>query len=463
MNEPNDLIPKTDQASASHDIDTNLAEVILEAVHEEDAEHLTAIIAPLHPADIAEFITTLAADDRKAFIKLLGKQFNPEVLLELNTELREEAIESLGTQDSATAITKLDTDDAVSIIEDLEKEDQQEILDVIPHDIRAELEEGLSYPEESAGRLMQKRFVAVPEYWTVGQVIDFLRSDNEEIPDDFYEIFVVDPKYHPIGTVLVSRIIRQQRATIMREMMNTSLRIIDTKMDQEDVAYIFHKYGLASAPVVNDSGRLVGLLSIDDIVEIIEEEAEEDILHMGGVSETDINASAFATAWRRFPWLVVNILTAITVSFVIGIFEDTISSLVALAILMPIVASISGNTGTQAATVAVRAIATKELTSANALRIIFKEVTVGALNGCVLAIFTGLTVWLRFHDIHLSLVFSGAMIFALIMGGFVGSLIPLGLVRVGVDPAIATGVFLTGVTDMVSFSSFLGLATLFLL
>lgn len=464
MKEPDNISqPELATSQNQRHVQDSLMEAIRTASQANDLALLVKTVSPLHPADMAECLSALSSEERKVVVKQLGNALKPELLLELAPDLKEEVIEALGAHESASALTKLDTDEAVSIIEDLEKEDQQEILEVIPSEIRAELEEGLAYADETAGRLMQKRFVAVPEFWTVGQVIDFLRSDQADIPDDFYEIFVVDPKYHPVGTVLVSRVIRQQRHVVVRDIMNTTLRLIDTATDQEEVAYLFHKYGLASAPVVNTSGRLVGLISVDDVVEIIGEEAEEDILHMGGVSDTDINTAVAMTAWRRFPWLLVNIITAISVSMVIGLFEKTIGSIVALAVLMPIIASISGNAGTQTATVTVRALATKELNASNSLRLIWKEICVGGVNSITLGILTAVTVWLRYQNIHLSFVFAMAMFFAMVLGSLAGALIPRALARLNVDPAVATGVFLTGVTDMVSFSSFLALAALFLL
>ena len=447
----------------SHGITDTLAEAICDASRVGDVELLQNYLKPIHAADMAEFISKLPSDERKKLVGQLGKTFDPEILVELGMEIREEILDVLGYEESATALTKLETDDAVSIIEDLDEEGQKELLHGVPEDIREELKEGLSHPEDSAGRLMQKKMVAVPEFWTVGQVIDFLRSEDGDIPDDFYEIFVVDPKFHPVGTLLLSRIIRQQRDVVISTIMETHFQIVETHTDQEEVGYLFRKYGLASAPVVNHTGRLVGLIAVDDVVDVIGEEAEEDIMHMGGVSETDINAGINLTTKRRFPWLVVNIITAIAASLVIGLFEGAIDSIVALAVLMPIIASISANAGTQTATVAVRAIATKELTAANAMRVIRKEIVVGSINGVVFGLLTAFTVWWRYDDIQLSIVFAIAMFIAMVLAGLSGAIIPLGLVKMRIDPAVASGVFLTTITDIVSFAAFLGLASLILI
>jgi magnesium transporter len=315
----------------------------------------------------------------------------------------------------------------------------------------------LAYPEDSAGRLLVKEVVTVPEFWTVGQIIDYLRA-TPEIPKDFYQIFVVDPKFTPVGGLRLSRVMCSERSVSVKDIMEDNIKPVRADMDQEEVAYLFRQYGLVSTPVVSEEGRMIGAISVDDVVDIMEEEAEEDILHLGGVGETDLFSGLSRTVAHRFPWLMINLVTAVIASVVIGQFEGSIEKLAALAVLMPIVASMGGNAGTQTLTVAVRAIATKELTSANAIRVIGKEIAVGSLNGIVFAVIAGVITYLWYGQLGLSLIFAAATIITLTLAGFVGALIPLGLVRVGVDPAIASSVVLTTVTDVVAFGLFLGLA-----
>jgi magnesium transporter len=320
----------------------------------------------------------------------------------------------------------------------------------------------LSYPEESAGRLMQRETVAVPSAWTVGETIDYMR-ESEDLPDDFYDLFIVNPKHLPIGAIPLSRVLRSRRPVRLTEIMDTDLHLLPIAMDQEDVAYQFRQYGLVSAPVVDEAGRLVGVITVDDVVHVIDEEAEDDLMKLGGVTETDLYSAALDTAKARFSWLVVNLLTAILASVVIGLFQDSIKKAVALAVLMPIVASMGGNAGTQTLTVAVRSLAMKDLTAANALRFVGKELLVGSFNGLTFAVLTGMVAWLWFDSPGLGLLMATAMIVNLLVASLSGTLIPLGLERLGVDPAIASSVFLTTVTDVVGFFAFLGLAALFLL
>lgn len=465
MTDENSITPSGNEyaAASPYGLDKSMAEAILAASAQEDIELVRVLLSDVHEADAASFLSSIESEDRKRLVKQLGESFNPDILVELGQEVREEVMESLGTKESAAALSQLEPDDALYVIEDLDKEDQQELLEAIPQDARAALEEGLSYPDDSAGRLMQKKFVAIPEYWTVGDTIDYLRSDQEDLPEDFYEIFVVNPRFQPVGTLLLSRILRMQRAVVVREIMETQFQIVPTGMDQEEVAYLFHKYGLVSAPVVNDYSRLVGVITVDDVVEVIGEEAEEDMMRMGGVSEVDINASLIDTVKRRFPWLFVNILTATMASLVISLFEGAIAHVVALAVLMPMVASITANSGTQTSTVTIRALATKELTMLNAMRVLRKEIYLGAINGLIFGILSALLAWIRYQDVALSAVFAGAMLLTMTFSALVGSLIPLILERCKVDPAVASGVLLTGFTDTASFAIFLGLAIWFLI
>jgi magnesium transporter len=385
----------------------------------------------------------------------------------VNEEVREDIIEQLGPARTAAAIAGLETDDAIDVVAELDHDDRRQVLDAIPPAERALIEEGLAYPDDSAGRLMQRELVAVPTFWTVGETIDFLRrtadEDPDRLPEDFFDIFVVDPGHRPVGALSLSRLLRNRRPVPVTEIMHPELKVISTDTDQEEVAFVFRQRDLASAPVVDKGGRLVGVITIDDVVDVIDEEAEDDIMRLGGVQQDDFYTDAVNTVRSRFSWLVVNLGTAILASLVIGLFDATIEQMVALAVLMPIVASMGGNAGTQSLTVAVRALATKELTAANAMRVIGKELVVGGVNGVLFAILTGVVAWLWFGDVGVAVVLGLAMIVNLVVAALAGPLIPLALERVGVDPAVASGVFLTTVTDVVGFFAFLGLAALLIL
>ena len=373
----------------------------------------------------------------------------------------------LGLKRAANAISELDSDDALMVLEEMDEDRQKELLDHISDTERTFIEEGLSYPEDSAGRLMQREVVTVPSQWNVGQCIDYIRrrADDEEneLPSIFYDIFVIDARHHPVGAVSLSALLRSRRQTPVSEVMEEDMHEIPVDTDQEDIAFLFRQRDLVSAPVIDMAGRLVGAITIDDVVDVIHEEHEEDIMRMGGVIEDDLYQASISTARARFSWLVVNLLTAILASMVIGLFDATIQEVVALAVLMPIVASMGGNAGTQTLTVTVRALATKELTGANAFRVITKEVIVGCFNGIAFAILTGLVAWLWFGSSTLGIVIASAMVINMIVAGLAGTTIPIMLERAGIDPAIASSVFLTTITDVVGFFAFLGLAALFLL
>jgi magnesium transporter len=454
---PNDAAVEED-----YGLDPALVYAFEEALAASDVAKVEAIALPLHPADLADVIEHLAEDQRYLLLDILVGKMDPEVLSYLDPGVRTDVIEHIGPRNLAQALSELDSDDAVEIFEDLDEEDQHRILSTLPRAYRQLLQESLTYPEESAGRLMQREVVTVPSAWTVGETIDHMRA-AEELPDDFYDIFIVNPKHKPIGSVPLSRVLRTRRPVGLTEIMETGLKLIPLTMDQEEVAYAFRQYGLTSAPVIDEAGRIVGVITIDDVVHVIDEEAEEDIMKLGGVSETDLYSAALDTTKARFPWLFVNLLTAILASLVIGLFEGTIERLVALAVLMPIVASMGGNAGTQTLTVAVRAIAMKDLTAANAMRFFWKEIIVGLSNGILFAVMTGFVAWLWFHDLRLGIVIAVAMVANMLVAGLTGTLVPLGLDRLKVDPAIASSVFLTTVTDVVGFFAFLGLAALFLL
>lgn len=440
---------------------------VIEAMDAGETEKVHDFVAELHYADFADLLERLSPDDRTRLIKTTRDIFDPEVLSELDETVRENVLAALGTQRAADAITELDSDDALMVFEELDEDRQKELLEQIPDEDRTFIEEGLSYPEDSAGRLMQREVVTVPSHWNVGQCIDYMRrkadTGEDELPSIFYDIFVIDVRRHPVGAVSLSALLRSRRPVPVTEVMEEEMHEIAVDTDQEDVAFLFRQRDLVSAPVIDADGRLVGAITIDDVVDVIHEEHEEDIMRMGGVIEDDLYHASISTARARFSWLVVNLLTAILASMVIGIFDATIEQVVALAVLMPIVASMGGNAGTQTLTVTVRALATKELTGANAYRVITKEVIVGCFNGVAFAILSGLVAWLWFQSATLGMVIASAMVINMVIAGLAGTTIPIMLDKAGADPAIASSVFLTTVTDVVGFFAFLGLAALVLL
>ncbi|MEM9629090.1 MAG: magnesium transporter [Pseudomonadota bacterium] len=426
------------------------------------AAEAAALASTLHVADQADLLEQLGPDQRVALITEIREELDPELLAHLDETVRADVLETLSTEEVGAAIAQLETDDAIELLEDLDEPEQAALLEALPMPDRVAVEQGLTYPEDSAGRLMQRQLVAAPEFWTVGQTIDYLRVDDG-LPDDFYDIYIVDPKFRPVGSIPLSRILRSKRDVHLNDLTMKELHSVPVDMDQEEVGFRFSQYDLVSAPVVDGDGRLLGVITIDDVVEVIEDEAEEDILRLGGVSETDIFASPVKTSFRRFPWLLINLATAILASVVIAQFEGAIGQVVALAVLMPIVASMGGNAGTQTLTVVVRALAVRELTAANAFRVLIKECLAGGING-ILFMAAGLAVALFwFGDPMLSALFGLAMVVTLVAGVLAGVCIPLILDKLGQDPAVSSGVFLTTVTDVVGFFSFLGLASLYLL
>jgi magnesium transporter len=431
------------------------------ALGSNDGSAILEIVAPLHPAEIADLIEMLRGPMRTQLVELLRPKFDPVVLTELDETVRDEVAEQLGTETIAKAIASLDSDDALNLISTLEETKQRRVLHAISYALRSMLEEGLAFPEDSAGRLMQREFVAVPTFWTVGEVIDFLR-ESDDLPDDFYDVFVVDPRHRLIGYVALNRVLRAKRPVLVRDIMIDEFVSVPVHMDQEEVAYVFAQQDLVSAPVVDDNERLIGVITIDDIVDVIHQEAEEDLMRLGGVQEDDLYAAVIDTGKSRFAWLFVNLFTAVIASVVIGLFQGTIEQVVMLAVLMPIAASMGGNAGTQTLTVAVRAIAMKELTTANAYRVMSKEILVGTFNGVLFALIVGVIAWIWSGSIGIGVVMAVAMVITLIVAGFAGAAIPLALSRTRFDPAIASGVFLTTVTDVVAFLAFLGLGTWFL-
>jgi magnesium transporter len=439
---------------------------VLDAVDSGDDETARNLVQPLHPADIADLIELAARDEREGLVKALAGIISPDVLAEMNDFVRESLLDEMEPQQVADIAGQLETDDAVALIEDLDRDDQQAVLRAMEPDDRAAVEEALSYPEESAGRLMQRDLCAVPEHWRVGQVIDYLRS-TKDLPTDFWEVFVVTPGHHPVGTCKLSTILRTPRATQVSEIMQREQTLIPVDMDQEDVALRFQKYALVSAAVTDDAGRLVGMITVDDIVHIIQEEAGEDVLLLSGAGEGDINEPVRLTVRRRLFWLIINLGTAIIASSVVSLFQGEIGRYAVLAVLMPIVAGMGGNAGTQTLAVAVRAIATNQLTESNTIRAFGRELTIAIANGLSLGLLIGAGVALVFGVIHpepkgflLGAVIGAAMIINNLAAGIGGILVPVTLERFRVDPAVSSAVFVTTITDVTGFFSFLGLAAL---
>lgn len=444
------------------ELDPLFLESIRSAIETADAPTVEALAADLHEADVGDIIEALSADERAPFIQLLGEHFDFTALTEVDETVRVQLIEEMPPEAVAEGVRDLDSDDAVYILEGLDDEDQEEILAKLPAVDRMALRRSLDFPEDTAGRRMQTDFIAVPPFWTAGQTIDYLR-EHKDLPDEFYEVFVIDPGFRFLGAVALNRLLRASRPTRMADIMNDERQRVLATDDQEDVARMFERYNLVSAAVVDEAERLVGVITVDDVVDVIQAEAEEDIRALAGVGDEEISDSVFYTLRTRWVWLLVNMLTAFLASSVIGMFSDSISKMVALAVLMPIVASMGGNAATQTMTVTVRALATRDLDAHNVWRIFGRELSVGLLNGLSFAVIVGATAALWFGDMLLGGVIGAAMIVNLLSAAMAGILIPLAFERFDIDPAVASGVFVTMVTDVVGFLAFLGLASWILL
>ncbi|MEO8652283.1 MAG: magnesium transporter [Hyphomicrobiaceae bacterium] len=427
-----------------------------------DGDELRTLTQGLRAPDLADVIELLEPDERVQLIETLGTAFDPEVMSELEETVRDQLVEALPNDVLARVITQLDTDDAAYVLENLEAADQQDILAQMPSSDRLALERNLEYPEETAGRLMQTDFVAVPPFWTVGRVIDHMR-ETEDLPETFTDIFVVDPSYRVIGKIDLSRLLRTKRSVLVQIIMEADQHTVAATVDQEELARQFERYDLKSAPIVDANQRLVGVVTVDDIVEVIEEETDEDLRRLAGVGDESIGDSVASTARSRFLWLTINLATAILASGVIKLFDASIEHMVALAVLMPIVASMGGNAATQTMAVTVRALATEDLGPVNTMRVIWREAAVGLINGFAFAAILGVVVFFWFGVGPLGAVIAAAMIINLFSAAIAGILIPIGLERAGFDPAVASGTFVTTITDVVGFFAFLGLATVVLL
>lgn len=458
-------LPQTD-APAEDDayaLTASLVDAIRLAVENNAQARLVELLEPLHAADIADLLEQISSADRQSLIALWGKDFDADVLAEVEEGTRDDLLDELPDSVLSEAVKELDTDDVVYLVEDLDEPEKERVLDALDESDRAAVLSSLEFPEDSAGRMMQRDFVMSPTHWTVGDAIDHMRA-SDDLPEQFYDVIVIDPRMRPIGTVTLSRIMANPRDTKIATLMEEEFFTLPADQTREDVGYAFSQYHLVSAPVVDGDGRLVGIITIDDAVEAMSEEHEEDMMRLAGVgAEEELSDTVWETTKQRFPWLFVNLITAILASLVISAFSSTIEALVALAVLMPIVASMGGNAGTQSMTVAVRALATRDLTPANAWRIIFREGLVGLLNGIAFAVIIGIVGVIWFGSPMLGVVLGIAMIGNLFVAGLAGIMIPIALDKLKVDPALASGAFVTTVTDVVGFFAFLGLAAMLLL
>lgn len=432
---------------------------VTEALDEDDQETVYNLVEPLHPADVADLFELIGPDYRAPLARAINDLLGSEVIAELNDYVRDDLVEELDPDEVAELAGEMETDDAVALIQDLDEEDQQAVLAEMEPEDRAAIETALSYPEDSAGRMMSRDVIAVPEHMTVGDLIDYMRED-QDLATEFWEVFIVDHKHHPIGTCALSWILRTPRSIALTDVMKRDQTLIPVTMDQEEVALRFQKYALISAAVVDESGRLVGQITVDDVVHIIQEEASEDILRLSGAGDGDINEPIHLTVRTRLSWLVVNLGTAIIASSVVGMFQGAIAKLALLAVLMPIVSGMGGNAGTQTLAVVVRAIATNQLTSSNTIRMILREFRIALANGLSLGVLIGTGTWLLFQNPLLGAVIGSAMVINNLVAGLAGIMVPVTLDRLKVDPAVSSAVFVTMATDVMGFFSFLGLAVL---
>jgi magnesium transporter len=454
------LVKKIKDRKVNVDFNKEFIRVINEKIRNQDTDFLAKSLKELLPADSADIIENLSPENRSKLIELEGFNIDPEIFVELNESIQTEIFLLLSVESIASLLKKLESDNALKILENLDQSKKETVLNRLPPKDRFLLEEALSYPEDTAARIMQREFTAIPSNWSVGQTIDYLR-ENKELPDEFLEIFIVDSDFKPIGTVPSSKVLRMARETKMNLIMREMQVLIPVNMDQEEVGHTFENYNLTSAGVVNKNNKLVGMITSDDILTVVKEEAEEDVLRLAGVGDEEITDSILRKTKRRFNWLLLNLFTALLATWVISKFGATIEQMVALAFLMPIVASMGGNAGMQTLAVTVRAIATKELSSENFNKIVSKEFVIGILNGIIFAIIAGIVVQLWFREINLTVIIAVSMILNMIVAGLFGILVPVSLKKFNIDPAIASSVFVTTITDVIGFLSFLGIGSYF--
>ena len=454
------LVKKIKDRKVNIEFNKEFIKVINEKIRNQDTDFLAKSLKELLPADSADIIENLSLENRSKLIELEGFNIDPEIFVELNESIQTEIFLLLSVESIASLLKKMESDNALKILENLDQSKKETVLNRLPPKDRFLLEEGLSYPEDTAARIMQREFTAIPSNWSVGQTIDYLR-ENKDLPDEFLEIFIVDSDFKPIGTVPSSKVLRTARETKMNLIMREMQVLIPVNMDQEEVGHTFENYNLTSAGVVDKNNKLVGMITSDDILTVVKEEAEEDVLRLAGVGDEEITDSILRKTKRRFNWLLLNLLTALLATWVISKFGATIEQMIALAFLMPIVASMGGNAGMQTLAVTVRAIATKELSSENLTKIVSKEFVIGILNGIIFAIITGIIVQLWFREINLTIIIAASMIVNMIVAGLFGILVPVSLKKFDIDPAIASSVFVTTITDVIGFLSFLGIGAYF--
>ncbi len=454
------LVKKIKDKKVNFEFNKEFIKVVTQKISNNDAEFITNSFKEMHPADAADIIEHLNQNDRESLIKLNNFKIDPEVFVELNESVQSEIIAYLSSESIVTILKNLESDDAIKILENVQEKDKNAILSSLPPKDRFALLESLSYPEDSAARIMQREFTAIPSNWSVGQTIDYLR-ENKELPEEFLEIFIVDEEFKPIGTIPSSRVLRTPRDTTMLSLMSESQLLIPVDMDKEEVGNLFENYNLSSAAVIDKSNKLVGMITYDDVLTVLKEEAEEDVLRLAGVGDEEITDGILTKTKRRFNWLLLNLFTAFLATYCISLFGATIKQMVVLAFLMPIVASMGGNAGMQTLTVTVRSLATKDLTKNNFSKNVFKEFNIGVLNGVIFAIISSLIVQVWFNDHILSLIISISMIMTMIVAGLFGILIPVTLKKLNIDPAISSSVFVTTITDVIGFVSFLGVGAYF--
>jgi len=455
------LVKKIKDKKVNFEFNKEFIKVVTQKISNNDAQFITNSFKEMHPADAADIIEHLDQNDRESLIKLNNFKIDPEVFVELNESIQSEIIAYLSSESIITILKNLESDDAIKILENVKEKDKNIILSSLPPKDRFALLESLSYPEDSAARIMQREFTAIPSNWSVGQTIDYLR-ENKELPEEFLEIFIVDEEFKPIGTIPSSKVLRTPRDTKMLSLMSESQLLIPVDMDKEEVGNLFENYNLSSAAVVDKNNKLVGMITYDDVLTVLKEEAEEDVLRLAGVGDEEITDGILTKTKRRFNWLLLNLFTAFLATYCISLFGATIQQMVVLAFLMPIVASMGGNAGMQTLAVTVRSLATKDLTKNNFSTNVFKEFNIGILNGVIFAIISSLIVQIWFNDHILSLIISISMVMTMIVAGLFGILIPVTLKKLNIDPAISSSVFVTTITDVIGFVSFLGVGAYFL-
>ena len=456
------LVKSIGKQKVNVDFNKDFINLFSKKIKSNDVAFINQTLEDLHAADVADLIENLDTITRNKLIEIEAFAIEPEIFIELNESLQSEVLLLLTPESIAKILRKLESDNALQILEKIEETKKKKVLENLSPQDRFLLEEGLSYPEDSAARIMQREFTAVPSDWTVGQTIDYLR-ENKELPEEFLEIFIVDNGFKPIGTVPSSRVLRTPRNSKMNSIMREIPVLISVNMDKEEVGLTFENYNLVSAGVVNKDNKLIGMITADDVVTVVQEEAEEDVLRLAGVGDEEITDGVLKKTKRRFSWLLLNLLTAIIASIVIGFFQEDIEKVVALAVLMPIVASMGGNAGMQTLAVTIRAIAKQEISSGNFYKIVTKEFVIGVLNGIIFAIISAAVVQLWFKELDLSILIAVAMILNMIVAGLFGILVPVSLKKFNIDPALASSVFVTTITDVIGFLSFLGIGSIFFL